>query len=177
MFTVLDFWPDIVIPTFQMPVYEILQYSSVVASSSTLACMLLARGHRSSWSKQYKLSALFLHGPDNHSNPHHLTSPLRLGYRSSPPHKSPTPPSFSQASAMANLNHLPVCYSLLAVLLLLLALSSVRAGNSSASAGTGPLYGIEFPPYNTAVADAGCDGRLVAEEEELARRTPSLKLT
>ncbi|KAE8774309.1 aspartic proteinase nepenthesin-2-like [Hordeum vulgare] len=78
---------------------------------------------------------------------------------------------------MANLNHLPVCYSLLAVLLLLLALSSVRAGsNSSASAGTGPLYGIEFPPYNTAVADAGCDGRLVAEEEELARRTPSLKL-
>lgn len=78
---------------------------------------------------------------------------------------------------MANLNHLPVCYSLLALLLLLLALSSVRAGsNSSASAGTGPLYGIEFPPYNTAVADAGCDGRLVAEEEELARRVPSLKL-
>ncbi|KAF7098738.1 hypothetical protein CFC21_100455 [Triticum aestivum] len=76
---------------------------------------------------------------------------------------------------MAKLKHLPVCSLLLAVLLL--ALSSFSAGgNSSVSASAGPLYGIEFPPYNTAVADAGCDGRLVAEEAELARRAPSLKL-
>ncbi|KAM3215091.1 hypothetical protein ACQJBY_067205 [Aegilops geniculata] len=77
---------------------------------------------------------------------------------------------------MAKLKHLPVCSLLLAVSLL--ALSPVRAGsgsNSSATAGE-PLYGVEFPPYNTAVADAGCDGRLVAEEAELARRAPSLKL-
>ncbi|XP_037467461.1 aspartic proteinase nepenthesin-2-like [Triticum dicoccoides] len=53
---------------------------------------------------------------------------------------------------------------------LLLALSS----SSSASAAT--PYGFEFPQFNAPVADAGCDGKLVAEEEALARRVPPLKL-
>ncbi|KAF8749100.1 hypothetical protein HU200_012747 [Digitaria exilis] len=47
-----------------------------------------------------------------------------------------------------------------------------------------PLFGIEFPPFNTAVADTGCDGMLVAAEEAREEQTqpaaaspsPSLKL-
>uniref|UniRef100_A0ACD5VD92 Uncharacterized protein n=1 Tax=Avena sativa TaxID=4498 RepID=A0ACD5VD92_AVESA len=58
------------------------------------------------------------------------------------------------------------------LLVFLLVLSPVHASANSSA----PLYGIEFPPFNTAVADAGCDGKLLAEEEELARRSPSLKL-
>ncbi|XP_047058766.1 aspartyl protease family protein 2-like [Lolium rigidum] len=60
----------------------------------------------------------------------------------------------------------------IAVLIFLLLLSPLHASANSSA----PLYGIEFPPYNTAVADSGCDGKLLGEEEELARRTPSLKL-
>lgn len=45
-----------------------------------------------------------------------------------------------------------------------------------------PLFGIEFPPFNTAVADTGCDGKLVSAEEaadeqkQQASPSPSLKL-
>ncbi|XP_037462597.1 aspartic proteinase nepenthesin-2-like [Triticum dicoccoides] len=73
-----------------------------------------------------------------------------------------------------HLHHLPsptmAAYCSLLLALLLLALSS----SSPASAAT--PYGIEFPQFNAAVADAGCDGKLVAEEEALARRVPPLKL-
>ncbi|TVU02250.1 hypothetical protein EJB05_52244, partial [Eragrostis curvula] len=31
-----------------------------------------------------------------------------------------------------------------------------------------PLFGIEFPPFNTAVADTGCDGKLVVAADEAA---------
>jgi aspartyl protease family protein len=48
-----------------------------------------------------------------------------------------------------------------------------------------PLFGIVFPPFNTAVADTGCDGKLVAQDEAAEEKpkqqqpgspAPSLKL-
>ncbi|XP_062218906.1 aspartic proteinase nepenthesin-2-like [Phragmites australis] len=69
----------------------------------------------------------------------------------------------------------------LLLFLLLLSPFVVSAGvvklNSSS-----PLFGIELPPFNTAVADTGCDSKLVAAEEvedepkQPARMSPSLKL-
>lgn len=66
----------------------------------------------------------------------------------------------------------------LSLLLLLLVFSpSLASATSVKLNSSSPLYGIEFPPFNTAVADTGCDGKLVAEEEEQpASRSPSLKL-
>ena len=72
--------------------------------------------------------------------------------------------------------------SLLLSLLLVSPAVSASAGivkiNSSS-----PLFGVEFPPFNTAVAVTGCDsGKLVAAEEALdeqkqpASPSPSLKL-
>ncbi|XP_062223433.1 aspartic proteinase nepenthesin-2-like [Phragmites australis] len=69
----------------------------------------------------------------------------------------------------------------LLLLLLLISPFVVSAGilklNSSS-----PLFGIEFPPFNTAVADTGCDGKLVASQEveddqkQPASLSPTLKL-
>ncbi|KAL5211586.1 hypothetical protein ABZP36_022433 [Zizania latifolia] len=66
--------------------------------------------------------------------------------------------------------------ALLLFLFLLGASPFVGAAGGKLNASS-PLYGIEFPPFNTgAVADAGCDGKLVAQEVEEVRRSPSLKL-
>jgi len=69
-------------------------------------------------------------------------------------------------------------------LLLLLVLISpfVESAGVAKLNSSSPLFGIEFPPFNTAVADTGCDGKLVAAEEAGDERTqpaslsPSLKL-
>ncbi|CAL5022298.1 unnamed protein product [Urochloa decumbens] len=80
----------------------------------------------------------------------------------------------STSAAMARL----VERSLLLSLLLLspfVASAGVLELNSSS-----PLFGIEFPPFNTAVADTGCDGKLVAAGDErtqpASQPSPSLKL-
>ncbi|RLM80352.1 aspartic proteinase nepenthesin-1 [Panicum miliaceum] len=69
------------------------------------------------------------------------------------------------------------------LLLLLVLLSPLVASAGVAKLNSSsPLFGIEFPPFNTAVADTGCDGKLVAAEEAGDERTqpaslsPSLKL-
>ncbi|KAF0891373.1 hypothetical protein E2562_009809 [Oryza meyeriana var. granulata] len=71
------------------------------------------------------------------------------------------------------------------VVLFLLVLSPFVVASAAAAGGgaaklnassSSPLYGIEFPPFNAGVADAGCDGKLVVEEEVMVSRSPSLKL-
>ncbi|KAL6877550.1 hypothetical protein ACP4OV_012765 [Aristida adscensionis] len=74
----------------------------------------------------------------------------------------------------------PLLLSLLLLSPFLLSAGGAKLNSSS------PLFGIEFPPFNTAVADTGCDGRLVAAKEVLeaeaererpaASAPPSLKL-
>ncbi|KAL6633922.1 hypothetical protein ACP70R_026593 [Stipagrostis hirtigluma subsp. patula] len=62
--------------------------------------------------------------------------------------------------------------------LLLLSPLVVSAGGAKLNSSSS-LFGIEFPPFNTAVTDTGCDGKLVAAEEEQkqpAAGPPSLKL-
>ncbi|CAN6272489.1 unnamed protein product [Urochloa humidicola] len=80
----------------------------------------------------------------------------------------------SNAAAMAQL----VERSLLLFLLLLspfVASAGILELNSSS-----PLFGIEFPPFNTAVADTGCNGKLVTSREAggepASQPSPSLKL-
>ncbi|KAJ1280975.1 hypothetical protein BS78_04G273400 [Paspalum vaginatum] len=68
---------------------------------------------------------------------------------------------------------------LLSLLLLAPFVASVDISKLNSSS---PLFGIEFPPFNTAVTDTGCDGKLVAAEEardgqkQQASPSPSLKL-
>uniref|UniRef100_A0A0D9VFB1 Peptidase A1 domain-containing protein n=1 Tax=Leersia perrieri TaxID=77586 RepID=A0A0D9VFB1_9ORYZ len=64
------------------------------------------------------------------------------------------------------------------VLVFLFLVAAAVAGGGKLNASSSPLYGIEFPPFNAGVADAGCDGKLVAQEvgEVEVTRSPSLKL-
>ncbi|WVZ73730.1 hypothetical protein U9M48_022008 [Paspalum notatum var. saurae] len=80
-------------------------------------------------------------------------------------------------SAMAQLTGRSL---LLSLLLLAPFVASVDVSKLNSSS---PLFGIEFPPFNTAVTDTGCDGKLVAAEEagdgqkhHQASPSPSLKL-
>lgn len=68
----------------------------------------------------------------------------------------------------------------LLLVLLLVSPFLASAGLLNKLNASSPLFGIEFPPFNTAVADSGCDGKLVAadvqEEQKSGSLAPSLKL-
>jgi len=71
----------------------------------------------------------------------------------------------------------PLVERSLLLLLVLLSPFVASAGVAKLNSSS-PLFGIEFPPFNTAVADTGCDGKLVAGDERTqpASLSPSLKL-
>jgi hypothetical protein len=75
--------------------------------------------------------------------------------------------------------HLVECSLLLFLVLLALLVVSTSIAKLKSST---PLFGIQFPPFNTTVAHTGCDYRLVAaqqpgeEQTKPASQSPSLKL-
>ncbi|GJN19684.1 hypothetical protein PR202_gb06985 [Eleusine coracana subsp. coracana] len=56
---------------------------------------------------------------------------------------------------------------LLVFLLLVVSPFLASAGLLNKLNASSPLFGIEFPAFNTAVADSGCDGKLVAAADEV----------
>jgi aspartyl protease family protein len=67
------------------------------------------------------------------------------------------------------------------LLFLLLVSPAVASAGIAKLNSSSPLFGIEFPPFNTAVADTGCDSKLgaaedAADEQKPASPSPSLKL-